>query len=134
VRRRRLSLKEPVEERPPVVLVHGDVPGELRHRRAPRLPGEERHPVALLLASRDTVRATRMMVKRGRCRRRIIGEEAAMELRSGRQGDWCRALRVDSVHTTTTIHTQTSTVGRFVPFIAMCPSGWFVIRVLFIFK
>ena len=51
VRRRRLRLKESVEERPPVVLVHGDVPGELRHRRAPRLPGEERHPVALLLAS-----------------------------------------------------------------------------------
>ena len=50
MRGRRLSLKEPVEERPPVVLVHGDVPGELRHRRAPRLPGEQRHPVALLLA------------------------------------------------------------------------------------
>lgn len=46
-----MRLEKPVEERPPVVFIRGDVPGELRHWRAPRLPGEEHNPVALLLAA-----------------------------------------------------------------------------------
>ena len=51
VRWRRLSLKEPVEERPPVALVHSDVAGELRHARALRLPGEARHSVGVPLVA-----------------------------------------------------------------------------------
>ena len=44
-----LGLKEPVEERPPVLLVHGDMAGEVRDLRALWLAGEECHPITLLL-------------------------------------------------------------------------------------
>jgi hypothetical protein len=71
VRRRRLGLEEPVEERPPVALVHGDVPGELRHRRAPRLPGEERHPVGLVLVVVTVIHRRR--------RRRVVVAPRALE-------------------------------------------------------
>lgn len=44
-----LGLKEPVEKRPPILLVDGDVAGELREPRGPWLAGEECHPISFLL-------------------------------------------------------------------------------------
>ena len=48
---RGLRLEEPVEERPAVPLVDGDVAGELRDPGARRLPGQAGHPVGLLLVA-----------------------------------------------------------------------------------
>jgi hypothetical protein len=44
-----LSFKEPVEECPATVLVHGDIPGEMRDLWAPWLSREEPHLISLLL-------------------------------------------------------------------------------------
>ena len=57
--RRRLRLEEPVEKRSPVPLVHRDVAGKLRHAPAPRLAGEARRPVSVLLVAGQQQRARR---------------------------------------------------------------------------
>ena len=52
-----MSIQEPVEERPPTLLVHGDMPREPRDVRTPWLTREKYHPNSVLLVVTGQVAA-----------------------------------------------------------------------------